>query len=502
MSTGFPKRFLSDLSIGAPVKKEIRKFERKKSAEPNTTHRETKDYIVFDDETTAEPTIPEKTKVESIPHEKLNIEGLSVRFPFKPYPCQIQLMSKVIKSLKGKEHGLLESPTGTGKTMSLLCSTLSWLEALKANYAVRDTKQYQSPDVLVIHDSPSPPIPEETGKEEVDKRAIPKIFFASRTHKQLAQVVKELRRSTYNPQFAVLGSRTHYCINERVRSSKDINESCFQAITDEKNHCRYINKVEKFMQKDWPQIMSKNVEELVRFGQQNNLCPYFMSREAATDHAELIFCPFDYIVSPTIREAMNVNIDGAVVIFDEAHNIEDVCRESGGVEVTGNQLLAIISELNQYMDPLSGAPRENLECPSEHMSQLSAVTVLHQWLVDGQWKSGPSRDFEKDVDIWTGDDIMNTLKRINFTRETAIMWSSHLNKIDEKRKTLKDDSDHMEASVHDSEFKPLIMSQGSQRILASLYNTLLFAFGKKSENLESYRLVRQREFKVGNLVIV
>lgn len=57
----------------------------------------------------------------------LVMSGIQTQFPFKPYPSQVALMAKVIKSLQEKQNALLESPTGTGKTLALLVSTLAYV---------------------------------------------------------------------------------------------------------------------------------------------------------------------------------------------------------------------------------------------------------------------------------------------------------------------------------------------------------------------------------------
>merc|ERR1711931_239384 len=60
------------------------------------------------------------------------IGGVKVLFPFQdPYPAQKQMMSKIIQSLKNSQNALLESPTGSGKSLALLCSALGWLESEK-----------------------------------------------------------------------------------------------------------------------------------------------------------------------------------------------------------------------------------------------------------------------------------------------------------------------------------------------------------------------------------
>lgn len=118
-------------------------------------------------------------------------------------------MQNVIKALQDSQHALLESPTGTGKTLSLLCASLAWLNNYRENYK-------GAPNI--------------------------KIIYTSRTHSQLDQVKKELRNTPYWPKCASLASRDHLCVHEmKQRFSGDLlNKKCRQI----KNFaCEYFKNV-------------------------------------------------------------------------------------------------------------------------------------------------------------------------------------------------------------------------------------------------------------------
>lgn len=114
------------------------------------------------------------------------VENIKIYFPYdQPYPQQNIYMQHVIKALNDNQHALLESPTGTGKTLSLLCAALGWLN----NY--REVMRSQNLPVKSI-----------------------KIVYTSRTHSQLDQVKKELLNTPYSPRCVTLASREHLCVND------------------------------------------------------------------------------------------------------------------------------------------------------------------------------------------------------------------------------------------------------------------------------------------------
>uniref|UniRef100_A0A914GU32 Helicase ATP-binding domain-containing protein n=1 Tax=Globodera rostochiensis TaxID=31243 RepID=A0A914GU32_GLORO len=60
--------------------------------------------------------------------EQQQNNGATFGFPFKPYDIQSRLMRTMYDAIERRRVAILESPTGTGKSLSAICAALSWLE--------------------------------------------------------------------------------------------------------------------------------------------------------------------------------------------------------------------------------------------------------------------------------------------------------------------------------------------------------------------------------------
>uniref|UniRef100_A0A3B5KR97 Regulator of telomere elongation helicase 1 n=1 Tax=Xiphophorus couchianus TaxID=32473 RepID=A0A3B5KR97_9TELE len=280
----------------------------------------------------------------------LNLRGVTVNFPFTPYECQKDYMSKVLQCLQEKANGVLESPTGTGKTLCLLCATLAWREHFRDSISARRLADKLKGQELF----PNTPLASwGTAATDGDKPTyytdIPKIIYASRTHSQLAQVINELKNTSYRPKVCVLGSREQLCINQEVmrQESNHIKVHMCRGKVSTRS-CQYYNNVdEKSTDRDLVNSIL-DVEDLVKFGNKQKVCPYYLSR-SLKQQADVIFMPYNYLLDPKSRRAHNIELNGAVVIFDEAHNVEKTCEESTSFDLTPYDIASAIAAVDRLL---------------------------------------------------------------------------------------------------------------------------------------------------------
>ncbi len=160
-------------------------------------------------------------------HNSFFVEGIRIGWPFSTILTpQRQMAIHIIKALKRKSHVVLESPTGTGKSAAILCSVLAW-----QRYQAKCSQAKKGQSVGLSQETAlTLSCDEDVDIGEATEPDVPTIFYCSRTHSQVAQMVASLRKTPYRPRMTVLGSRERLCINREVKkqkvSSVSINQSC------------------------------------------------------------------------------------------------------------------------------------------------------------------------------------------------------------------------------------------------------------------------------------
>ncbi|XP_028306549.1 ATP-dependent DNA helicase DDX11 isoform X2 [Gouania willdenowi] len=347
--------------------------------------------------------------------EKRKMEETRPQFPFpyQPYEIQEQFMQALYNALDQGKVGIFESPTGTGKSLSLICGALSWLTDSEAKKKKEQASLLQEGEMAAL--STSAPQSSSTGASEPDwitdfvqkkaerdmvsklkeeelkrqkrkerlelirnnaqlKFALKrKIYYCSRTHSQLAQFVHEVQKSPFSKDVSLvtLGSRQSLCVNEEVRrlgSIQQINDRCMemQKNKHEKQHhddcgeakrkrgppksvCPF-NKAEALQQmRDEILGTVHDIEQLLKIGKEMHSCPYYSSR-LAVPPAQLVVLPYQMLLHEATRKAAGVQLKGQVVIIDEAHNLSDTLSCIHSAQLSGAQLCCAHSQLSQYAE--------------------------------------------------------------------------------------------------------------------------------------------------------
>ncbi|KAK7255379.1 hypothetical protein RIF29_28788 [Crotalaria pallida] len=388
-------------------------------------------------------------------------------FPFEPYSIQIDFMNALYHSLNQGGVSMLESPTGTGKTMSVICSALQWVvdrrqQELKEagckdqandgglgsddepdwmrNFAVNkdehvkedkiknkkdkfgyinnhkkkkdsctespiakrceslqnknDTADVSDKEFLLedyesgdeddpgskrkptksIFTSSSEDESDKDVEEVVEEKKF-KVYFCSRTHSQLSQFIKELRKTVFASEMDVvsLGSRKNLCINQEVLTLGNptrVNERCLELQQKKKNKATKIknlkvgagvrrtkassgcpmlrkHRLQQEFRNEASQRGPLDIEDLANLGRTLGTCPYYGSRSMVLK-ADLVVLPYQSLLSKSSREALGLNLKSNIVIIDEAHNLADSLISMYDSKITLSQLENVHCHVERY----------------------------------------------------------------------------------------------------------------------------------------------------------
>ena len=202
------------------------------------------------------------------------LRGVDVAFPFSPYECQTLFMERVLWTISEGKNALLESPTGTGKTLCLLCSALAWRQSVSLNRKAAMDEMRRAGNAIGLGANTGLESKGMGGGGAAGDLAhdLPCIVYTSRTHSQLKQVQRELRRAvaalnvhsklgngrgedlsrrragenegaTPRISSSVIGSRQHMCVHDDVKKLTGVaaqNTACRMLVKSKS--CKHYNR--------------------------------------------------------------------------------------------------------------------------------------------------------------------------------------------------------------------------------------------------------------------
>ncbi|KIJ24427.1 hypothetical protein M422DRAFT_168392 [Sphaerobolus stellatus SS14] len=257
---------------------------------------------------------------------KFNIDDLPVVFPYdRIYPEQYSYMCDLKRTLDAQGHCVLEMPSGTGKTVSLLSLIVSY-------------QQFYPTKRKLIYCS----------------RTVPEIEKALAELKRLMEhrisVAETPEQKEKEKSFLGMGltSRKNLCLNPDVLKEKKgrvIDAKCrdlTSAAACEKGRkepgsvplCQWHEDLGKLEPGNLIPPGVWTLSDIQQYGRENTLCPYFLIRRMMP-FVDIIIYSFHYLLDPKVAEQVSKEMSkDAIVVFDEAHNIDNVCIESLSIDLT------------------------------------------------------------------------------------------------------------------------------------------------------------------------
>jgi DNA excision repair protein ERCC-2 len=307
---------------------------------------------------------------------KFFIGDLPVLFPYpRIYPEQYAYMCDLKRTLDSGGHCVLEMPSGTGKTVSLL----SLIVAYQQFY------------------------PEHR-----------KLIYCSRTMSEIEKALAELKAlMKYRADqlgevedFRALGltSRKNLCLHPSVKREKSgsvVDARCRsltagfvkekKARGEDVELCVYHENLDLLEPHNLLPTGVWTLDGMARYGEEHKQCPYFTSRRMMP-FCNVIIYSYHYLLDPKIAERVSKELSkDCIVVFDEAHNIDNVCIESLSIDLTEDSLRKAArgaSNLERKITEMKATDAQKLQ--NEYSKLVEGLQAADEARDEGAFMSNPA----------------------------------------------------------------------------------------------------------------
>lgn len=263
-------------------------------------------------------------------------------------------MKALESCLENGKIGIFESPTGTGKSLSLICGALTWIKKQRSTSGPGSAAE-QAPKICGKE-----PLWIQAHKRKRLEQDAPnvtiRIFYCSRTHTQLSQVIQELKKTGHASwaRATPISSRRQACINDRaIQESRGsisrLNDICIDMqAKDAETGCPFYYYKDKESFSSSLSIL--DLEDLVQLGKSESKCPYYMGRDLLSQ-SHFIALPYQLILQKSARESLGIDstmLSNSIIIFDEAHNLVDTIQDLFSVELSLYHIDRSLEQLTKY----------------------------------------------------------------------------------------------------------------------------------------------------------
>lgn len=220
---------------------------------------------------------------------------------------------------------------------------------------------------------------------------------------------------------AVLGSREQMCIHAEVSKLRGGAQNNACHFLCKKRRCPHNNSVAEFL-KNKPELGSEpfDIEDLVNIGKKksNGPCPYYISRELSKS-VDILFAPYNYLIDPGNRRSLNgIPWGNAVLIFDEAHNLESICADAASFDLFPNNLTACVAEAQECIKLCSA--KRSFENSADKQFDPENYAILKALLMALEKKIGELVIQSKELGYTkAGKYIYDFLSELNITSDTS-----------------------------------------------------------------------------------